>query len=137
MSGGAAAASAGPAPQLALFGYPPLSPSQTECALPGVIENARYAFFRALDHGTDGDLAQWARLWGESLITFAQGRVAGVEDDAHDVSEASNALEAALTALASAEAALKAIPFNQTKVAEHVVTSRARLATAIRAIGEL
>lgn len=70
MSGGAAAASAGPAPQPALFpALPPVGPSRSEDLV-----QCRYELHRALDFGGESERAAWCERWGEALMDSALPR---------------------------------------------------------------
>lgn len=80
MSGGAAAVSAGPAPQPALFsGLQVLTPSTTDTTSADVRANARFELHRALDRGNDADLLAWVRRWGEGLTDGIEHHVAEAE----------------------------------------------------------
>lgn len=78
MADGAVIATAGSAPQAALFHLAAVSPGQTDIANAGVLDSARYELQRALDRGNDTDVLAWARRWGEALVS-------GVEDYVDEV----------------------------------------------------
>lgn len=80
MSGGAAAITAGPAPQLALFAnLQALSPSTQDVAFDDNRIQARFELHRALDRGNDADLLTWARRWGGALVDGVEHHVAEAE----------------------------------------------------------
>lgn len=74
--------------QAARFACAPMSPSMADPGNPGVLVNARFELLRALDLGTDGDLVNWARRYGEGFLRFVEEREGEFELLEEQVAEA-------------------------------------------------
>lgn len=74
--------------QAARFACAPMSPSMADPGNPDVLVNARFELHRALDFGTDGDLVNWARRYGEGFLRFINERDGEIELLEEEVAEA-------------------------------------------------
>ena len=133
------------------FGCAPVSPSMADPGNPDVLVNARFELQRALDLGTDGDLVNWARRYGEGFLRFVEERDGEIELLEEKVAEAKQEAEDAVvdtddlaTALTDAEkhvcearSIVKALPVVADDLAKALDLAKSAISNAALECGRL
>ena len=138
--------------QAARFACAPTSPSMADPSNPGVLVNARFELLRALDLGTDGDLVNWARRYGEGFLRFVEERDGEIElleeqlaeekqeakdAEAVDTDDLATALTDAEKHVCEARSIAKSLPVVADDLAKALDLAKAAISNAAQECGRL